>query len=85
MKKFEGTYFEVVAADRSHKLADSFNSFEEAVRARADSIKRQEACGYVPTRFIIMRTIWSRMFDDNGDFYSETQDTVRMTEEGIAN
>lgn len=85
MKKFEGTYFEVVAADRSHRLADSFNTFEEAVRARADSVKRQEDFGYVPTRFIITRTNWSRMFTDNGDFYSETSDTIRMTEEGIAN
>ena len=85
MKKYEGTYFEVVAADKSHRLADSFNSFEEAKAARDNSVRLQESLGYVPTRFIITRTIWSRMFDDNGDFYSETSDTVRMTEEGIAN
>lgn len=84
MEKFEGVYFEVVAADRSHKLVGTFFSFEDAVRERKNANQRQKDNGYTPTRFIITRTTWSRIFDDKGDFYSECSDTVRMTEEGIA-
>lgn len=80
MKKYTGTFFEVISKDNSYKLADRLNTFEDAKKYREESIQRQVDRGYTPDKLIITRTIWSRVFTDDDEFYSETSDTVRMEE-----
>lgn len=80
MKKYTGTFFEVIGKDNSYKLADRLNTFEEAKKYREESIQRQIDRGYTPDKLIITRTIWSRVLTDDDEFYSETSDTVRMEE-----
>lgn len=78
MKIFKGECYEVTDSINNSRLMDTFGTYEEAIEAM-DKAKRNEAeAGYSPTKYIIVKTVWTNIFDDNGMFYSNTTQSLRI-------
>lgn len=79
MRLISKTYFEVTATDgHSWRLDGRYKTADEALQAGKASDERQKALGYEPYPWIVTKTMWQRMLDDNDNFLSECSSTVAM-------
>lgn len=78
MKIYSGERYEVAEKTNAYKLADTFATYDEAIAAMELAKKKEVANGYTPTNFIIIKTVWSKVFSDDGMFYSYNTQTFRV-------
>jgi len=78
MKQYSGFYYEVKYKTNSGGLADKFDTYEAAVQRMNDAFGVEKEKGYKKSSFIIVKTEWNRIFDDDGTFYSEQFTSKRV-------
>lgn len=62
----------------SWKSAEEFETLKDAVEDGKAMNKREIKNGYKPSKWIVVREICSRTFDDDGTFVSESSCIVAM-------
>lgn len=78
MKIFKGECYEVTDRLNNSRLADTFDTYEKAIAAKEKAEKHDAESGYNPVGYIIVKTTWTNVFDDNGMFYSHTEQALRI-------
>lgn len=78
MKTYSGNYYEVRYKTNSGGLAGKFDTYEEAAARMHSAFGIEKENGYKPSAFIIVKTEWSRVFEDDGSFYSEQVTSCRV-------
>lgn len=78
MKFYTHINYQVVDPSLSWKSADKFETLKDAVEDGKAMNKREIENGYKPSKWIVVREIWSRTFDDDGLFVSESSSIVAM-------
>lgn len=78
MKILKGERYEVADRLNDSRLMDYFDTYEEAIEAMDRAKKKEVASGYTPTTYIIIKIVWTHIFEDNGMFYSSTEQVVRI-------
>ena len=77
-KTFSKEYYEIKQPNSFYGLAETFNTYEEAIQAGEDMNKREIANGYKPTEWIVTRTELYREWYD-GRFVTESKSTVALS------
>lgn len=80
MKVYIGEYYEVAHTNNACKLADRFDTLEDAIIARSEQSVREQKAGYSHSKMIITRTTWRKEFDDDGTFFSYSETVIRVKE-----
>ena len=71
-------YYEVTGLKGQYGLIDRFNTAEEALEAGHEMNKREKENGYKESKWIIVRTVIVRSFNDDGSFMSESRSKIRI-------
>ena len=78
MKILSGESYEVADRTNSSRLCDTVATYDEAIGAMELAKKNDKANGYPPIDYIIVKTIWTNVFSEDGTFYSHTEQCVRI-------
>lgn len=78
MKLYTHTNYQVVDPCLSWKSAEKFETLKDAVEDGKAMNKREIENGYKPSKWIVIKEMWSRSFDDDGTFVSESSSIVTM-------
>lgn len=78
MKNYTHTNYRVVDPSLSWKSAETFETLKDAVEDGKAMNEREIKNGYKPSKWIVVKEMWSRSFDDNGVFVSESSGIVVM-------
>lgn len=78
MKFVDQEYYEVKNPRGMYGLAERFDSFEEAIEGGKRMNETEISLGYKASEWIVTRTKWSRIFDENGMFICESSSTVAL-------
>ena len=70
--------YQVVDPSLSWKAVGKFETLKDAVEDGKAMNKREIENGYKPSKWIVVKEMWSRSFDDNGVFVSESSGIVVM-------
>lgn len=70
--------YQVVDPSLSWTAAEKFETLKDAVEDGKAMNKREIKNGYKPSKWIVVRKIWSRTFDDDDTFVSESSCMVAM-------
>ena len=78
MKNYTHTNYRVVDPSLSWKSAEEFETLKDAVEDGKAMNKREIENGYKPSKWIVVKEMWSRSFNDDGVFVSESSGIVVM-------
>jgi len=78
MKNYTHTNYRVVDPSLSWKSLDEFETLKDAVEYGKAMNKSEIENGYKPSKWIVVKEMWSRSFNDDGVFVSESSGIVVM-------
>ena len=72
-------YYIVCGPDQSWKLGEQFDSITEAVKGGEEMNRREVERGYKPSKWIVVRVMFERLFNDKGEFQTETTTKIAIS------